>query len=286
MSKRGWILFIVLGLLWGMPYLLIRIAVKEIDPVVVAFGRTFVGALLLLPIAAVSRQLGPAFRHFGALLAFTLVEISGPWVLIGYAETRLNSSTTGLLVAMVPLFAAIIVARMGHETLGKKRIAGLAIGFAGVATLAGLDIELSDFTALAALIVAAIGYGVGPVIVDRKLREVPPLGVITASLIIATLLYAPFVPMRWPGAVSIAATWSVVGLGFICTAAAFVIFFSLIAEVGPARATVIAYVNPVVAMILGVLILREPLTLGMAIGFPLVIVGSILATSRGGAHPS
>ena len=282
MSNRSWALFIALGIIWGMPYLLIRIAVAEIDPLVVAFGRTLIGALLLLPVAAWRKQLAPAFTRFWPLLAFTLVEINGPWLAIGYAETRLNSSTTGLLVAMVPLFAAIVVSVLGHERLPPRRITGLAIGFAGVATLAGLDIHFDDYGALAALTLAAIGYGVGPVIVDRKLRGIPPLGVITASLILATVLYAPFAPMLWPTHVSTGAAWSVVGLGVLCTATAFVIFFALIADVGPARATVIAYVNPVVAMILGVLLLSEPLTLGMAIGFPLVIVGSILATSRGG----
>ena len=281
MSRRGWALFLALGFIWGMPYLLIRIAVAEIDPLVVAFGRTLIGAALLLPVALYRKALAPAFRPWLALVGFTLVEISGPWLLIGHAETRLNSSTTGLLVAMVPLFAAIVVRVLGHEQFAPRRIVGLAIGFAGVATLAGLDIHFDDYGALGALTLAAIGYGVGPVIVARKLGGAPPLGVITASLILATVIYAPFAPMLWPAHVSPGAAWSVVGLGVICTATAFVIFFALIADVGPARATVIAYVNPVVAMILGVLLLSEPLTLGMAIGFPLVIVGSILATSRG-----
>ncbi|HEX7558475.1 MAG TPA: DMT family transporter, partial [Usitatibacter sp.] len=169
----------------------------------------------------------------------------------------------------------------GHDRLDARRAAGLAIGFAGVAALVGLDIHVSDFHAAGAIILAALGYAIGPIIIDRKLGDVPPLGVVTASLILATVLYAPFAPLLWPSHATSASVGSVVGLGIICTAIAFMLFFALIAEVGPARATVITYINPVVAMILGVAILHEPLTLGMAIGFPLVIVGSILGTARG-----
>jgi drug/metabolite transporter (DMT)-like permease len=280
MSKRGWILFIGLGLLWGMPYLLIRIAVGEIDPLVVAGTRTFMGALLLLPLALHRRALAPAFRKWKWLLGFTLTEMSVPWLLLGHAETRLNSSTAGLLIAAVPLFAALIASRLGHERLESRRLFGLAIGFAGVALLVGLDIRFADFPAVGATIVVSICYAIGPIIVDRKLDDVPAIGVITASLILATLIYAPFAPFLWPSQVSAEALWSVVGLGALCTAVAFLGFFALIAEVGPSRATVITYVNPAVAILLGALVLDEPLTLGMAIGFPLVILGSWLGTMR------
>jgi drug/metabolite transporter (DMT)-like permease len=183
---------------------------------------------------------------------------------------------------MVPLMAAVIVANLGHERLDGRRLAGLVLGFAGVAALVGLDVHISDFAAVGALALASLGYAVGPIIIDRKLRGVPPLGVIAASLLIATALYAPFAMLLWPSHASAQAIASVAGLGVICTAAAFLIFFALIAETGPARATVIAYVNPLVAIVLGVIFLSEPLTLGMAIGFPMVIVGSILGTARRG----
>jgi drug/metabolite transporter (DMT)-like permease len=280
MSKRGWILFLSLGVLWGMPYLLIRIAVQEIDPLVVAGTRTFLGALLLLPIALHRKELAPAFRHWKWLLAFTLIEMSVPWVLLGHAERHLTSSTAGLLIAVVPLFAAIIVSRLGHERLEPRRMFGLGVGFAGVALLVGLDIEFTDLLAVAATIVVSLCYAIGPIIIDRKLKDVPAIGVITASLILATLLYSPFMPMLWPAHFSAKAAWSVAGLGVLCTAGAFMVFFALIAEVGPARATVITYVNPAVALILGALVLNEHLTIGMAIGFPLVILGSYLGTMR------
>jgi drug/metabolite transporter (DMT)-like permease len=280
MTRRGWLLFIALGVLWGMPYLLIRIAVSAVDPLVVAGSRTLIGALLLLPIALHRKTLLAGFRKWQWLLAYTLLEISVPWLLLGHAETRLNSSTAGLLLAVVPLFAALIVTKLGHERLEPRRLLGLGIGFAGVALLVGIDIHFSDLPAVAATMVVALCYAIGPIIVDRKLKDVPAIGVVTASLIVATLVYAPFAPMVWPEHFPASAAWSVVGLGVLCTAAAFLAFFALIAEVGPARATVITYVNPAVAIVLGAIVLSEPVTLGMVIGFPLVIVGSVLGTSR------
>ena len=280
MTKRGWVLFIALGVLWGMPYLLIRIAVSAVDPLVVAGSRTLFGALLLLPIAWHRKVLLAGFRRWRWLLAYTLIEITIPWLLLGHAETRLNSSTAGLLLAVVPLFAALIVTKLGHESLEPRRLLGLGIGFAGVALLVGMDIHFSELPAVAATMVVALCYAFGPIIVDRKLKDVPAIGVVTASLIVATLLYAPFAPMVWPEHIPASAAWSVVGLSVLCTAAAFLVFFALIAEAGPARATVITYVNPAVAILLGAVVLSEPLTLGMVIGFPLVIVGSVLGTSR------
>ena len=284
MSNRGWALFLALGLVWGMPYLLIRIAVADFDPLFVAFSRTLIGTLLLLPVAWYRGQLVPALRAWQWLLIYTVIEISVPWLLLGHAERRLNSSTAGLLVAVVPLMAAVITSRLGHEHLEPRRLLGLSIGFAGVAALVGLDVHMSDFVAVIAVLVTALCYAIGPIIIARKLADVPPLGVITASLLLATLLYAPFAPWLWPPQITAPAAWSVVGLGVICTALAFILFFALIAEVGPARATVITYVNPAVAILLGALVLAEPLTLGMAIGFPLVIAGSILGTSRARAR--
>ena len=190
MTRRGWLLFVSLGVLWGMPYLLIRIAVETVDPLVVAGSRTLIGALLLLPVALHRNALGAAFRNWKWLLAFTLIEISLPWVLLGHAETRLTSSTAGILIAVVPLFAAIIVSRLGHERLEPRRMLGLGVGFAGVALLVGLDIHFSDFLAVAATIVVSLCYAIGPIIIDRKLKDVPAIGVITASLILATLIYA------------------------------------------------------------------------------------------------
>ncbi len=281
MTRRGWVLFWAMSLIWGVPYLLIKIAVNaDIDPVVIAFGRTVIGALLLLPIALYKRALVPVFKHWKVLLVYTVVEITGPWLLIGHAETQLNSSTTGLLIAVVPLIAAVILTVMGDDRLDARRVLGLVVGIGGVACLVGLDVDFADLPAVGALMLTAIGYAVGPIIINRKLADLPPIGVVTASLIVAAVIYAPFGVWLWPDVITASAAWSIVGLAVICTALAFVVFFALIAEAGPARATVITYINPAVAILLGVLLLSEPFTIGMAIGFPLVILGSVLATAR------
>ncbi|MCM6778611.1 DMT family transporter [Nocardia sp. CDC159] len=284
MTQRGWVLFLVLGVIWGVPYAMIRVAVRDFDPVVVAGGRTAIGALLLLPIALYGRSLGPVLRRWPWLVVYTLVEITGPWLLLGHAETKLNSSTVGLLVAAVPLVAVVLIMALGHETFDSRRLVGLLIGLAGVVALVGLDVDLSDFGAVAAVAVTAMGYAVGPIIINRKLADLPPMGVVTGSLILAAVIYAPFALWRWPERITAAASWSVLGLAVICTALAFLVFFALIGEVGPARATVITYINPAVALAIGVSLLDEPLTAGMAIGFPLVIAGSILGTAKARAR--
>jgi len=280
MTRRGWLLFAALSLIWGIPYLLIKIAVTDVDPLIVAIGRTLIGSLLLLPVALYRHALGPVFRRWKVLLIYTLVEISGPWLLLGHAETRLNSSTAGLLLAVVPMIAAILLTVTGHDRFDARRIVGLLIGFTGVAFLVGLDIHLDDLASVGAVALVAIGYAIGPIIINRRLADLPPIGVVTASLLVATVLYAPFTAFVWPIQLTAPAAWSIAGLGVICTAVAFLVFFALIAEAGPARATVITYINPAVAITLGVLLLNEPFTTGMAIGFPLVIVGSVLATAR------
>jgi drug/metabolite transporter (DMT)-like permease len=280
MTRRAWLLFVALSLIWGVPYLLIRVAVQSVDPLIVAAGRTAIGALVLLPLAWRRGVLGPAFRRWRPLLLFTLVEISIPWVLLGHAETRLTSSTAGLMIAAVPLTAALLLALLGDERIDGRRLAGLALGFGGVAALVGLDLEASDLGAVSALAVAVLGYAIGPIVIARRLSDVPPLGVVTASLLLATALYAPFAPRAWPSVVPGTAAAAIVTLALLCTALAFLLFFALVAEAGPARATVITYVNPAIAVLLGVLVLDEPLTLGMAIGFPLVVVGSVLGTAR------
>ncbi len=289
MSRRGWTLFVALSLIWGVPYLMIKVAVAEIDPVAVAFGRTVIATLLLLPIALHQKALRPAFSRWKWLLAYTVVEIVGPWWLLGHAETRLNSSTAGLLLAVVPLMAAVLLMSLprsdrpvGDRTdhLDRRRLLGLAIGLAGVVALVGLDVHLDDLGAVAAVMGTAIGYATGPIIINRKLADLPPMGVVTGSLIVASVIFSPFAVWLRPAHISAAAGWSVVGLAVLCTAVAFLVFFALIADAGPARATVITYVNPAVAIVLGVVVLNEPFTVGMAIGFPLVILGSVLATAR------
>ncbi|WP_344805138.1 DMT family transporter [Microlunatus ginsengisoli] len=280
MTRRGWLLFGTLGVFWGVPYLFIRIAVTELDPVVVAGGRTLLGALILLPFALRAKSLRPVFGRWRWLLLYTGVEIVGPWILLGHAETRLNSSTTGLLIAMVPIVAAIILTATGQDHLGTRRVAGLVIGLVGVGLLVGLDLRFDDLVAMLQVLGVVVGYAIGPIIVSRKLADLPSIGVITSSLVLAAVVYLPFAIWLRPATVSAAAIGSVVVLAVVCTAGAFMVMFALIAEAGPARMTLITYVNPAVAVLLGALVLNEPITLGLILGFPLIIVGSILGTWR------
>ena len=282
MSRRGWALFISLGVIWGLPYLLIKVGVESLSPFVVVFARVFIGAAILLPIAFFTGQLSKLKGHWRWVFIFAIVEMTFTFLALTWAEQRISSSLAALLISTVPLTAAIIARAMGLDSrLSGMRLVGLGVGFAGVAVLVGLDVSGGDLLSVAAISITVLGYALGPIIVDRKLSSAPSVAVIAASLTINALIYAPFAWLTWPTEpVPAIAWWSIVALGAVCTAGAFIIFFALIAEVGPARTTVITYVNPGVAVILGVLILGEPLTPGIVIGFPLVLAGSFLATRR------
>ena len=281
MSRRGMTMFAALCVIWGIPYLLIRVAVKELSPAFLVFSRTAIGAVLLLPLAARRGELRVLLPAWRPVLLFTVVEIGIPWLLLSRAEERLASSLTGLLVAAVPLVAAAVTAATGSAHRPERRSwIGLLIGIGGVAALVGLDFGRVGVVPLIEVFVVVLGYTTGPMVLSRSLSDLPSLGVIAASLTIAALAYAPFAAFEVPGHVRADVALSVVGLGVVCTALAFLIFFALIAEVGPVRATVITYVNPAVAAVLGVVLLGERFTVGMAIGFALVLAGSVLATGR------
>jgi drug/metabolite transporter (DMT)-like permease len=281
MSRRGWVLFLAVGVIWGVPYLLIKVAVGALSPASLVFFRTLLAALLLLPLAAARGQLRPLLRHWLALLVFAAVEIAIPWLFLASAEQRLSSSLAGLLIAAVPLVGALLAWATGGERLGPLRQLGLLVGLAGVAALVGLDLHARDTWALVQMAVVVVGYAVGPFLLTRYLSELPGLGVTAAALALTALAYLPVaavqLPARWPSPTVVG---SVVGLAVVCTAAAFLLFFELIAEVGPVRATVITYINPAVAVALGVTLLGEPFTVGVAVGFALVLAGSVLATRR------
>jgi drug/metabolite transporter (DMT)-like permease len=278
-SRRGWSLFVAMCLIWGAPYLMIKVAVAELPPAVLVLARTVLGAAILLPLAAARGQLRPLLPRWRPLLAFALVEMCVPWLLLSEAERDLSSSLAGLLLAAVPLVAVALARATGAERLDARRALGLLVGVAGVAALVGFDVGGGDLWAVAAMGVVAIGYAVGPFILARRLSDLPSLGVIAVSLLISAVVYLPLglpaLPARMPTA---GVLWAVAGLAVLCTAIAFVVFFALIAEVGPARATVITFVNPAVALVLGVAFLHERFTLATAVGFILILAGSFLST--------
>lgn len=281
MSRRGWVLFLAMGVIWGIPYLLIKVAIEDLSPAALVFARSGLATLLLVPLAAARRLVRPLLPAWKPLLLYTFVEICIPWVLLGKAEQQLSSSLTGLLVAAVPLVGAVLVTITGEDSLGARRVAGLLLGFAGVAALVGFDVGASNAGAVAAVGGVAICYAVGPMILSRTLADLPSLGVVAGSLAITAVFYLPFGLASWPEQAPDGDTWlAVVGLAVICTAVAFIVFFELIAEVGPARSTVITYLNPAVALVLGAAVLDEQITFTTGVGFALILAGSVLATSR------
>jgi drug/metabolite transporter (DMT)-like permease len=280
MTRRGWILFVALGVIWGIPYLLIKVAVRELTPASLVFLRTALGAALLLPLVIRHGNARALLARWRPIVLFTVIEMAIPWLLLSHAEQRVTSSLAGLFMASVPLVGAVLARVSGrHEPLGARRIVGLALGLAGVVALLGLDVGRGDPVAIVALAIVALGYAVGPMIISRRLGDLPVLDVVAASLTLCAIGYAPVGLAQLPATMpALEVIGAVVVLGVACTAVAFLLFFRLIAEVGPVRATVITYVNPAVAVAAGVTLLAEPLTLGTGAGFVLILAGSWLAT--------
>jgi drug/metabolite transporter (DMT)-like permease len=285
MTRRAAVLFLALGVAWGIPYLLIKVAVDELSPAQLVLGRTAVAALVLVPIALTKGALRPLVPYWRWILVFATVEIAVPWVFLGSAETELPSSTTALLIAAVPLAGVAIAALTGRaERLTGPAWVGMALGIVGVAALVGLDVGGSDLGAVAKVGVVVVGYALGPAILARPLDGLPGVGIMASSLTITALAYVPVVLLTdgLPGGLpSAKVTWSVITLGLICTAAAFMLLFALVNAVGPVRATTITYLNPAVAVIAGALVLDEPVTVWTLVGFVLVVTGSYLV-NRGG----
>ena len=264
-----------------MPYLFIKIAVDDgLTPGFVAWSRVALAALVLLPVAIKTGALrGLPLRW---LVAFAIVEICIPFPLIGFGEQRISSSLAAILIAALPLVIAVLAMRFDDaERPTPTRLAGMLIGLAGVAALVGIDIggRGDELLGAAAVLAATLGYACGPLIVKRRLAGADPLGPVTAAMGIASIILLPFGIGDFPGETpSTDALVAVVVLGLVCSALAFLLFFRLIAEVGPGRATVITYVNPVVALALGVAVLGESVTAGAVAGLLLILAGSWLAT--------
>jgi len=285
-DARAWILFAAMAVLWGMPYLFIKQAVESYSPASVVAGRTLLGALILLPFALRQGSLRPAFAKIGWVLAFGAIEMAGPFLLLSHAEQTLPSGLTGLLVATVPLFAALIAFGGGDRAVLKPvRMVGLFMGFVGVAIIViGPGLAVGGTVGLVAIgevLLVAVCYAIAPFIVARQLNGVPALGTITLALAAVGLFYLPIAFLTQHEVPTTESTVALVALAVLCTAVAFIVFFALIDRVGPSRAPLFTYVNPVVAIILGVIVLGEEITPGLVIGFPLVILGCWLAATGG-----
>ncbi|MFM2030973.1 MAG: hypothetical protein RI927_593 [Actinomycetota bacterium] len=288
MSRKGLILFLIAGTAWGLPYLFIRIAVEDFSTWTIVFARVVIGAAVLIPIALKRKVLKPALKAWPYVLAYAVIEMVFPWFLITEAERVINSGLAGLLVATVPFFGLLIGIFYQKDKSLKhpKTLAGLAIGFTGVVLLVGID-ALGGHISLPhvlMIILAAVGYSIAPVIVATKIPHVSGVAVNGLAMAIVAVVYAipaaVALPKEFAANPPVESWLSILGLGVICSAVAFVAFFQLIKEIGSTRSTLVTYMNMAVAVVLGILLLGEPITAGILIGFPLVLVGSYLATKK------
>lgn len=285
-GRRAVLLFAGLGVAWGIPYLLIKIAVEELHPTTLVLARVVIASAIMVPLAASRGALGGALRHWRVVVVYAVIEIVLPWFFLTRAEQHLPSALTGLLIAGVPIVGVLIaLVTRRSEHLGARGTLGLGVGLAGVALLVGFESGATggggEALAVAELGIVIVCYAIGPVIMTRYLADAPATGVIALSMVTAMVIYlipgVAFAPTAWPSA---EVTLSVVGLGLICTAVAFMLFFALVAEVGPVRSTLVTYLNPAVAVAAGALVLDEPITWLTAAGFVLVLAGSALASRR------
>jgi drug/metabolite transporter (DMT)-like permease len=285
MSRRAYFHFAVSGLFWGIPYLLMKVAVEDIAPAVIVCGRVLIGAAILIPIAIHQKVLMDAIRGWRFVLPYAIFEMMIPWILITNAEKKISSGLAGLLVATVPIWSTIFASMNGDKTVWhSKRLVGIAVGFAGLVGLVGYESIFgeTDIISILMILVAAISYSFAVNMISIKLPDVSGIAINGMAMFITAIAYSPLMILQWPAAntVSPEAILSLAALGVFCTALAFISFFIVMKEIGPARASIGTYVNTAVAVVLGVLILSEPLTLGIIIGLPLVMIGSFLASRK------
>jgi drug/metabolite transporter (DMT)-like permease len=287
MSRKGLLLFLACGVAWGIPYFFIRIAVQQFDVASVILARVVIGALVLIPIAIKQNAIRPALKNFKWVLLFALIEMVGPWYLITASEKVISSGLAGLLVSTVPFWSVpIAYFFMGDKSvIHPKTIVGLVVGFAGVALLVGIDTVLGDlnWAGVIPVLLASVGYAIAPAMASKKMKDVPTSGVVALSMVIVSVVYAVPGGMGFSSAIA-TADWTgwtaLLVLGVVCSAVAFWLFFELIREIGSARATLITYPNTAIAIVIGILFLSEPLTPGMILGFPMVLIGSYFASKK------
>ena len=284
MSRRNWFLFIMVGFLWGIPYLLIKVAVEEISPTMIVLSRVLIGSAILIPIAMKRGSLMPAIRAWRYVLPYAIGEMIGPWFLITAAEEKMSSGLAGLLVATVPIWATLIASMHGDKTVWQsKRLIGILIGFIGIVLVVGIESfsGRQSIVAILMVLIAAIGYAWAVTMVTAKIPHIEPISINAVAMVFTVIAYLPFMFLHMPDKVpSTEALGSVLLLGLFPTALAFILFFQLIKDIGTARGSLVTYLNTAFAVMLGVIILNEPFTLGIAVGLPLVLIGSYFASRK------
>jgi drug/metabolite transporter (DMT)-like permease len=279
MTRRGFLLFASLSILWGIPYLLIRVAVRQVDPSVLVLARTLPASMLLLPLVIYRHEFTSMIKNLKWIFLFGAIEFGIPWYFMGTVEKHVTSSFTSLMIATVPLFSLGISKIRGvREHMTPERWFGLAIGGIGVLSLVGFDLRGGALKWAGLMLLVCIGYAAGPVILATKVRDVAGIAMVTGATGVIGLLWIPYSVSHWPHAIALKTVLALATLSVACTVGAFLVFFELIKEVGAARATVVTYMNTAIAVVLGIIFLNEPLTTGIAIGFPLVLIGSYYAT--------
>lgn len=276
--------FILVGFLWGVPYLFMRVAVREWDPSIVVFGRVVIGAVILFPIAIRRGVVKVTLRGFKWILAYAIFEMCGPWYLITHAETKINSGLAGLLVATVPIWSTIYSSMAGDKTVWHaKRLMGIIIGFIGLVLIVGIETisGAADAFSVFQTILAAILYSTAMAIILKGMPNGDGVAINAIAMTITAFIFAPAaltnLPEKMP---SFNATASLIGLGVLSTGLAFMIYFGLVKEIGQARGSLVTYLNTAFAVVLGVLVLGEPLTIGIITGLPLVLLGSYFASRK------
>ncbi|ASY27857.1 EamA-like transporter family protein [Candidatus Planktophila limnetica] len=284
MSRRSLSLFLFVGLLWGIPYMFMKIAIDTFTPSVIVFGRVIIGAALLIPIALKQGGVREIIKGWKYVVPYAAAEMIGPWYLISSAEKDISSGLAGLLVATVPIWATIFASVNGDKTVWHStRLFGLVFGFAGLVALVGIESITgnSSLTSIFMVLLASILYAYAVNMITKKLPGVSGIALNGVAMGISAVFFAPFAYVQWPQtAIPMNAIWSVIGLGVLCTALAFVLFFKVMADIGPARASLVTYINTAFAVLLGVIILSEPITLGIMVGLPMVLVGSYFASRK------
>ena len=284
MSRRNWFLFIFIGFLWGIPYLLIKVAVDELSPSVIVFSRVAIGSAILIPMAMKRGSLMPAIRAWKYVIPYAIGEMVGPWFLITAAEEKMTSGLAGLLVATVPIWATLIASFHGDKSVWQsKRLIGILIGFIGIVLVVGIESfsGRQSIVAIFMILIAAIGYAWAVTMVTAKIPHIEPISINAVAMVFTMFVYLPFLYLHAPDNIpSAKAIGSVIVLGLFPTALAFILFFQLIKDIGTARGSLVTYLNTAFAVLLGVIILGEKFTLGIAIGLPLVLIGSYFASRK------
>lgn len=286
MNRPAWLLFIAVSFLWGIPYFLIKIAIDDLSPVLVVAGRTAIAAAVLIPVALMRGTLGSLRGHYRTVALIAAVHIIGPFLLITYGEQHITSSLTGILIAVEPVVIALLMSRT--EPLNRMRVAGLLVGFTGVVVLVGLDLGGDRYGLLGAgmVLLAALSYAWATILVQRRAAGIPPEALTVGTTVITTVVLAPFALLALPTEPVGADAWGALAvLGVFCTAVALLAFYHLIALAGSNKAGLVTYVNPVVAVLLGVILLNEPIGVGTIAGFALVVAGCWLSTRPTTARP-